>query len=313
MVRRVLFMVREEYHKELNKLKNEKIKENFNTKSNENNNSILKSITIHQDVPSLLNLLINDDEDMLNNSENEQKVEFKDLRGTIIQGISELIYEIDNCHIEIMNQAENHIHADEIILVYGQSKSVEEFLGHAKSKNRNFQVFVAESNDFRGHEMALNLAKKKIKTTLITDTSIFAIMARVNKVIIGANAIMADGGIIGQAGTNLVATAAKYYQVPLIVLSGLYKLSPLFPHNQQSINDIIPSFNNKNIIIPFEDANLLTKIEVLCNVFDYVEPEKIDLFITDNKGIRPSYIYRLLGEIYDPNDKLTEGCAKLDL
>lgn len=63
--------------------------------------------------------------------------------------------------------------------------------------------------------MALSLSKNKIQTTLIADSSIFGIMARVNKVIIGTQAVMANGGLRAICGTHAVALAAKYYSVPV--------------------------------------------------------------------------------------------------
>lgn len=63
--------------------------------------------------------------------------------------------------------------------------------------------------------MAASLSKKKIQTTLIADSSMFGIMARVNKVIIGTHTVMADGGLRAVCGTHAVALAAKYYSVPV--------------------------------------------------------------------------------------------------
>ena len=42
--------------------------------------------------------------------------------------------------------------------------------------------------------MAKALAKAKIDTTVITDASVFAVIERVNKVIIGTHTVLADGG-----------------------------------------------------------------------------------------------------------------------
>lgn len=36
--------------------------------------------------------------------------------------------------------------------------------------------------------------------------------------------------------------------------------------------------------------------------FDYIAPENIALFVTNQGGHPPSYIYRLLSENYDPRD-----------
>ena len=46
----------------------------------------------------------------------------------------------------------------------------------------------------QGHELAVSLSKAGIETTVITDSAVFAMMSRVNKVIIGTHTVMANGG-----------------------------------------------------------------------------------------------------------------------
>ena len=41
---------------------------------------------------------------------------------------------------------------------------------------------------YLGHEMALSLSQSGIDTTVISDSAIFAVMSRVNKVIMGTHA-----------------------------------------------------------------------------------------------------------------------------
>ena len=61
----------------------------------------------------------------------------------------------------------------------------------------------------------MSLAKAGIETTVITDSAVFAIMSRVNKVIIGTHTVMANGGLKAISGTHAIALAAKYYSVPV--------------------------------------------------------------------------------------------------
>lgn len=84
----------------------------------------------------------------------------------------------------------------------------------------------------QGNDLAASLADCGIQTTLIPDSAIFAMMARVNKVIIGTHSVMANGGLKGVCGAHTMALAAKHYAVPLIVCAPMYKLCPqvtLFP------------------------------------------------------------------------------------
>ena len=50
---------------------------------------------------------------------------------------------------------------------------------------------------------------------------------------------------------------------------------------------------------PLDAASLLT---VANPAYDYVEPTLVSLFLTNIGGHNPSYIYRLLAEIYNPSD-----------
>lgn len=75
-----------------------------------------------------------------------------------------------------------HIHANEVILVFGYSRTVLHFLRRAAEK-RAFEVVVTEgSPTYAGQAMAAELASLGIHATLIADSAVFAMMARVNKV-----------------------------------------------------------------------------------------------------------------------------------
>ncbi len=152
------------------------------------------------------------------------------LKGTVLDGVDELLTELEAAADEISNQALEHIHANEVILTLGHSHTVELFLKQAARGDRQFQVIVAESGPpgFRGQEMALSLSKAGIQTIVITDSAIFAMMSRVNKVIVGTAAILADGGLKAPAGIYTAALSARHYSVPLYVCASIAKLTPRY-------------------------------------------------------------------------------------
>lgn len=84
------------------------------------------------------------------------------------------------------------------------------------------QVIVAEAAPrLQGLTMAKQLTDAGISTLVIPDAAIFALMARVNKVLVGAQAVLGTGGVLAQAGSALVAQAAKHYRVPFVVVTGV--------------------------------------------------------------------------------------------
>lgn len=44
------------------------------------------------------------------------------------------------------------------------------------------------------------------------------------QVIVVAHAVMANGGVVGPVGLNLVALAAKQHAIPFVVLAGVHKV-----------------------------------------------------------------------------------------
>lgn len=69
--------------------------------------------------------------------------------------------------------------------------TLQQFLKAAAAKKRKFQVIVCEgAPHFGGHQMAKSLAEAGIDTTVIHDAATFAIMARVNKVLLPAHAVL---------------------------------------------------------------------------------------------------------------------------
>ena len=221
------------------------------------------------------------------------------LKQSIIQAVNELIEELDSVGNNISSQALDYIHSNEVILTVGKSKTVEQFLKYANRK-RPFQVIVLESSPTgTGREMASSLAKAGIETILVNDASVFAVMSRVNKVIVGCHAVTANGGIISRTGTRIAAACAKHYAIPVCVVTGMYKVTPIFPENHADFNLL----SSPDFVVPYSDGSLVDRnIEVINPQFDYVPSSLISILVTNQGASPPSYVYRLLGELYDAED-----------
>lgn len=288
ITRRILYIVRHEYKNILNEQEQEKKSSNYTSSATGTNESLNNILSKNEKIDYSLNL--------------------PDLRRNVIEGVIELMNELDNLYGPIAEQAQRHIHSGEIIFTIGRSRTVAHFLKAAHSKkNLSFEVLVAEAApSMGGHIMAKSLTDAEIPTTVINDSAIFAMMVRVNKVIIPCHAVMANGGLIANAGTHAVCIAAKLHEVPVVCVTGLYKLSPLYPYDQDTFNvQLSPSG-----ILPFEDADTADKVNVANPRFDYIPPDLVNLYVTNFSVVpslrsgshQPSYIYRLLNEYYCQED-----------
>jgi len=112
---------------------------------------------------------------------------------------------------------------------------------------------------------------------LIPDSAVFAMMSRVNKVILDTHIVLANGSLVAAAGARAIAKAANIYRTPIVVLSGVYKLSPVYPFDL----DALMEDGDPGKIVPYEDGEFLDKVEVENPLFDYVPADLVDLYITN--------------------------------
>jgi translation initiation factor eIF-2B subunit beta len=221
-----------------------------------------------------------------------------DVKAAIIETINEEVLGELECHSNIASLALEHIHSNEIIMTHGKSATVETFLKTAARK-RQFQVIVAETApSFEGQIMALNLAKEGIDVTVISDAAIYAIMSRVNKVILGTHAITSNGGLIAPCVSKIMAIAAKEQKVPVVICAGFYKLSPVYPVDEYEFSNFV----SPHQILDYSDGFLSSQVTTENPIFAYIPPDYVSLFITNFGNIPPSYVYYHLSEFYHPDD-----------
>ncbi|CAH2101595.1 unnamed protein product [Euphydryas editha] len=220
----------------------------------------------------------------------------RDLKEPIRDHIAELRAELDASTSSISSQARSHVHADELLLTYGASALVECFLRAAGT--RRFRLLLAEGPDVaESHAMAARLATAGVSVALVGGAAVGALMPRVNKVVLGAAAALAGGAALATAGALAVTAAAAHHAVSVVVLSPLWSLSALHARGGQLFEALAPASR----ALPYQGVeSALVRVEA--PLYDVVPPEHITLFITNLGGSSPSYIYRLLSELYDPND-----------
>ncbi|KAF8334232.1 uncharacterized protein EI90DRAFT_2915836 [Cantharellus anzutake] len=216
------------------------------------------------------------------------------IKPALIDAIQEVIDELETVYENISKNARDHIHSDDIVLTVGKSKTVESFF-KAAARDRKFTVIVAETApSYSGREMAALLADAKISTVLVPDSCLYALMSRVNKVVLGAHAVMANGGMFGISGSLLAASAAKDHSTPVIVCTGQFKLTPLWNLHYQyasvDLGDPEQVLNLSELEYNIREEN----VDILNPWFDYVKPELIDVLITNYGDHPPAYVYRYI-------------------
>ncbi|KAJ2000133.1 GCD complex subunit gcd7 [Coemansia thaxteri] len=218
------------------------------------------------------------------------------LKMVVLEVIREFMDEVEGTEAAIEENAREHIHSNEIILTCGRSHTVERFLKHAASKAKRLHVIVAESAPgYAGQAQARGLASANIDVIVVSDAAVFGIMSRVNKVILGAHAVLANGGVVADSGAHMIAAAARHHATQVVVCAGQYKYSPLFPFDDDGFNTVVAP----DVAVAYGDGALVGAVDVANPHYDYVPPELVDILVDQTGGHLPSYLYRLQQESYE--------------
>ncbi|KAI4719035.1 translation initiation factor eIF-2B subunit beta [Aureobasidium sp. EXF-10727] len=241
-----------------------------------------------------------------------------DVKAEVIDGIKELVDELEIVDDQIAASALEHIHANEIILTHTSSQTVQKFL-IAAARKRKFTVIHAEAypndhvdthatiltggkkgddDDEEADERWKPLISMGIQVIMIPDSAVFALMSRVNKVILAPHTVLANGGLIAATGALTIAQAAKVHQTPVVVVSGVYKLSPVYPFDMEELVE----YGDPGKVIDFQQGDLVENVDVNNPIYDYVGADLVDLYITNLGGHAPSYLYRIVADHYRVDD-----------
>lgn len=254
----------------------------------------------------------------------------------VIEGIQEVIDELNQVDDQIAGYALDHVHAGEVVLTHTPSLTVQKFLLKAAAK-RKFTVVFAETtprsrqathmtatpnvgrdDDYGNSEQFLkSLTMASITVLLVPFSAVFALMSKVNKVIMDTHVVLADGGLVAAVGARVIAKAASMHHTPVVVLSGVFKLSPIHPYDTRALIE----FGDPRDFIGHAAGNLNQGIDVENPLFDYVPAELLDLYITNlyaflplsfdqeldtdasvRGGHAPSFLYRIVADHYRSED-----------
>lgn len=114
-----------------------------------------------------------------------------------------------------------------VVFTHCRSSTVTHLLKNAKQNGKTFEAICTETRPvFQGRITAGEISDFGVKTTLIVDSAARFFMRQADIVIVGADAITAEGNVINKIGTATIARLALEARVPFYVVSELLKFDP---------------------------------------------------------------------------------------
>lgn len=177
------------------------------------------------------------------------------------------------------------------VLCHGYSRVALAVLRKAAASGRQFSVFITEGRpDETGLQMARMVAELGVPVSIILDSAVGYIMESIDMVLVGAEAVAENGGIINKLGTYSVALAAKSHSVPVYVAAESYKFARLYPLSQSDL-----PLERK----PIDFGPLLPSgVEINNPSRDFTPANLVSLLFTDLGVLTPAAVSDELIQLY---------------
>lgn len=202
------------------------------------------------------------------------------LRSEVIDGIEEIKDEIGQVDDQIASFAEVQIHPGHFVLVYKPNATVEKFLLGA-AKRRKFTVLIAGCEQSKGADeppyaiLRRQLGKFGVNSIVLAGSGTVAYMAKVNMIVLSAQAITANGAVVADGGAAIVARAAREYNKTVVVLGGVFKLCP---EDEPDLDALVDSGDPMSLV-DFEGQ--MVEINVETTTVEYITPDLVDIYVTN--------------------------------
>ncbi len=315
-IKKILHIIREEIKestKEQNNIENDREILTNRIKEAKKNLKDLKNFEFFKDIESIdLEKVESDNSSEMNSTEKLYELKKLDSDNpitetninSILDGIYSLISEIRTISKTITERKEikDLISDGDIILTSNYSEQVAKILAENK-KTKTFKVLVCESAPkLRKKSQVEELKKIKLDITVIEDDDIYSVMKKYTKVkiLLGAKAILVNGGLITYGGAYNICLLAKMFSNPVIIVGGTTKLTPMYSFKHELYNEYLSPdlIFGKNMDYQGDISNIQFNNPSL----DYVPPNLISMYATDIGILNPNYLYKNFNDMYDLED-----------
>ncbi|KAK2076372.1 hypothetical protein QBZ16_000897 [Prototheca wickerhamii] len=191
----------------------------------------------------------------------------------------------------IAEEGQRFIRSGFTILCHGLSRVVLAILRKAAAAGTQFSVILTEGRpDETGITTARAISDLHVPTSVILDSGVGYCMDRVDLVLVGAEAVAENGGVINKLGTFQIAIVAKAHSVPVYVAAESYKFARLYPLSQHDL-----PLERKQL-----DFGPLLPTGVLIDnpSRDFTPPAYISLLFTDLGVLTPAAVSDELIQLY---------------
>jgi len=227
------------------------------------------------------------------------------LRRSVVDASDAFVRQLDRAQEDLGEVGANRLADGDTVMTHCHSTDALACIEAAVEQGKSISAVVKETRPRQqGHITAEALREMGVPVTLIVDSAARRYLDEVDHVVVGADSIAADGGVINKIGTSGLAVNARERGVPIMTAAQTIKLHPetLTGHTVE-----IEMRSEEEVIEP-GTREAIGEIAVENPAFDVTPPRYMDAIVTEHGQFPPESIVALMRELF--GEGVTEPWAE---
>ncbi|WP_425499670.1 ribose 1,5-bisphosphate isomerase [Halorarum halobium] len=218
-----------------------------------------------------------------------------DVRAAVTTAAADFAERLDTAQDELGEIGANRLRDGDTILTHCHSTDALSCVRAAVEQGKELSAIVKETRPRRqGHITASELREMGVPVTLVVDSAARRYLDETDHVVVGADAIAADGSVINKIGTSGLAVNARERGVPIMVAAQTIKLHP----DTLTGHTVEIEMRDEAEVISAEERAEIGEVTVENPAFDVTPPRYLDAIVTESGQFPPESVVTLMRELF---------------
>ncbi|MFC7098676.1 ribose 1,5-bisphosphate isomerase [Halobaculum marinum] len=234
------------------------------------------------------------------------------LRDSVLAAATAFTDRLDRAQRDLGRVGANRLRDGDTVMTHCHSTDALACVEHAVEQGKDISAIVKETRPRnQGHITATQLREMGVDVTLVVDSAARRYLDDADHVLVGADSIAADGGVVNKIGTSGLAVNARERGVPIMVAAQTIKLHP----DTLTGHTVEIEMRDETEVIDDDDRAEIGEITVENPAFDVTPPRYVDAIVTESGQFPPESIVTLMRELFGesadrPWEEPTSGAAE---
>ncbi|QZP37868.1 ribose 1,5-bisphosphate isomerase [Halobaculum magnesiiphilum] len=217
------------------------------------------------------------------------------LRDSVLAAATAFTDRLDRAQNDLGRVGANRLRDGDTVMTHCHSTDALSCVEHAVDQGKDVSAIVKETRPRnQGHITATQLRELGVDVTLVVDSAARRYLDDADHVLVGADSIAADGGVVNKIGTSGLAVNARERGVPIMVAAQTIKLHP----DTLTGHTVEIEMRDETEVIDEDDRADIGDITVENPAFDVTPPRYVDAIVTESGQFPPESIVTLMRELF---------------